>query len=318
MVLRLNLNFIIPLISIGNMLPNLPFAALRAFEAVVRLRGFARAAEELGVTQSSVSQHVKVVEEWIGRSLLVRGPRDTVATNEGKLLATAVASGISQIGDLCDKMRHKGGSDPAITISCLPGFAVNWLFPRLIKFDQLHGETSVSISTDASPLGFVTGQSDLAILYGMGNYPGLHVERLLDEHLFPVCAPSLLRNGPPLGTLADLTRHTLLMDELADEGGSPPTWTYWAEQTGQALPKPARTRQFGQTNMVVQAAIQGLGLALGREPLVKDALANGSLVKPLPGVALSQYSYWFVCPKAALRSNRIQRFRTWLFSEAAA
>jgi LysR family glycine cleavage system transcriptional activator len=298
------------------MLPNLPFAALRAFEAVVRLRGFARAAEELGVTQSSVSQHVKVVEEWIGRALLVRGPRDTVATNEGKILATTIANGISQIGNLCDKMRHKSGSDPAITVSCLPGFAVNWLFPRLIKFDQLHADTPVSISTDASPLGFSTGQSDLAILYGMGNYPGLHVERLLDERLFPVCAPSLLESGPGLNTLEDLAHHTLLMDELADVGGSPPTWAFWAEQTGQTLPKPARIRRFGQTNMVVQAAVQGLGVALGREPLVKDALANGSLVKPLQGIALSQYSYWFVCPKAAMKSARIQRFRNWLFSEA--
>jgi LysR family transcriptional regulator, glycine cleavage system transcriptional activator len=298
------------------MLPNLPFIALRAFEAVVRLRGFARAADELGVTQSSVSQHVKVVEEWIGRKLLVRGPRDTVATKEGKILATTIAAGIGQIADLCDKMRHKGGSDPAITVSCLPGFAVNWLFPRLIRFDQLHADTSVSISTDASPLGFATGQSDLAILYGMGNYPGLHVERLMDERLFPVCARSLLNDGPPLDELADLSRHTLLMDELADVGGSPPTWNFWAEQTGQTLPKPARIRRFGQTNMVVQAAVQGLGVALGREPLVVDALANGSLVQPLKGVALSQYSYWLVCPKNTIKSERLQRFRDWLFQEA--
>lgn len=298
------------------MLPNLPFMALRAFEAVVRLRGFARAADELGVTQSSVSQHVKVVEEWIGRKLLVRGPRDTVATNEGKLLAAAIASGIGQIGDLCDKMRHKGGSDAAITVSCLPGFAVNWLFPRLIRFDQLHADTPVSISTDASPLGFATGQSDLAILYGMGNYPGLHVERLMDERLFPVCSPALLREDLPLDELADLAHHTLLMDELADVGGTPPTWAFWAEQTGQILPKPARVRRFGQTNMVVQAAVQGLGVALGREPLVRDALANGSLVRPLEGVALSQYSYWLVRPKATMKSERLRRFCDWLFVEA--
>ena len=104
------------------MLPNLPFIALRAFEAVVRLQGFGRAAEELGVTQSSVSQHVKLVEEWIGCSLLVRGPRTTLATKEGRTLANAIASGIGQIGEHCDKLRHKGGADPTITISCAPGF----------------------------------------------------------------------------------------------------------------------------------------------------------------------------------------------------
>lgn len=299
------------------MLPNLPFMALRAFEAVVRLRGFGRAAEELGVTQSSISQHVKQVEEWIGRSLLVRGPRNTVATNEGLALANAVAEGIGQIGDLCNKLRQKGGADPTITISCPPGFAVNWLFPRLMKFDQLHSDTPVSISTDPTPLGFVSGQADLAILYGMGNYPGLHVERLLDERVFPVCAPSLLRDGPPLRSIADLAHHTFLLDELADIGGNPPTWAFWAEQTGQVLPRPARVRRFGQANMVVQAAIQGLGVALGREPLVVDALAAGSLVKPLDGVAVSQFSYWFACPKGAMNSSRVRQFRDWLFHEAA-
>ncbi len=299
------------------MLPNLPFVALRAFEAVVRLRGFGRAAEELGVTQSSVSQHVKIVEEWIGCRLVVRGPRTTIATKEGQTLADAIASGIGQIGELCDKMRHKGGADPTITVSCAPGFAVNWLFPRLIRFDQLHPDTPVSILTDPSPVRFAAGQADLAILYGMGNHPGLHVERLLDERVFPVCAPALLRDGAPLKTVADLAYHTLLLDELADIGGNPPTWAFWAEQTRQILPQPARVRRFGQANMVVQAAVQGLGVALGREPLVIDALADGRLVRPLDGVAMSQFSYWFVCAKEAMISDRILRLHEWLFQEAA-
>lgn len=298
------------------MLPNLPFVALRAFETVVRLRGFGRAAEELGVTQSSVSQHVKLIEEWIGCNLLVRGPRMTVATKEGQMLANAIASGIGQIGELCDKLRQKGGADPMIIISCAPGFAVNWLFPRLIRFDQLYPDTPVSILTDPSPVGFAAGQADLAILYGMGNYPGLHVERLLDERVFPVCAPALLRDGPPLNTVADLVHHTFLLDELVDIGGNPPTWAFWAEQTRQMLPQPTRTRRFGQADMVVQAAVQGLGVALGREPLVVDALADGRLVRPLDGVAVSQFSYWFVCPKAAMKSDRIVRFREWLFQES--
>lgn len=298
------------------MLPNLPFTALRAFEAVVRLRGFGRAAEELGVTQSSVSQHVKVVEEWIGCSLLVRGPRTTAASKEGQMLANAITSGIGQIGELCDKLRQKGGADPTITVSCAPGFAVNWLFPRLIRFDQLHPDTPVSILTDPSPVGFAAGQADLAILYGMGNYPGLHVERLLDERVFPVCAPGLLRDGPPLHTVADLAHHTFLLDELADIGGNPPTWAFWSEQTRQILPQPARVRRFGQANMVVQAAVQGLGVALGREPLVVDALADGRLVRPFEGVAVSQFSYWFVCPNATMKSDRIRQFHEWLLQEA--
>lgn len=205
------------------MLPILPFTSLRAFEAVTRLRSFGRAAKELGVTQSSVSQHVKVVEEWIGRTLLVRGTRNSVPTIEGQMLSDAIAAGVGQIAELCEKLRHKRGADPAVTVSCPPGFAVNWLFPRLIGFDQIHPDIPVSISTASSSEGFATGQTDLAILYGMGNYPGLHVEKFITERIFPVCAPSLLINGPTLKDAADLIHHTLLLDEVADIGGSPPT-----------------------------------------------------------------------------------------------
>ena len=299
------------------MLSKLPFSALRTFEAVARLRGFGRAAEELGVTQSSVSQQVNVIEEWIGTRLLLRGPRRTTPTKEGQLLANAVAEGFGQIGELCRQLRQKGETDPTITVASPPAFAVNWLFSRLIRFDEQHPETSVSIATDPAPFGFVEGQADLAILYGLGNYPGLHVERLLEERVFPVCAPGLLAQGPPLETLADLGRHTVLMDNLHDIGGNPPTWEYWAEQTGQVLPKLARTRQFGQANMVVDAAIESLGVALGREPLVKRALKDGRLVRPLEGIAVSQYAYWLVCPTSAMASERLSAFRDWIFAEAA-
>lgn len=299
------------------MLPNLPFMAMRNFESVVRLRGFARAAEELGVTQSSVSQHVKALEEWIGHTLLVRGARNTMATKQGQLLADAISSGIGQISEQCEKLRSKRSADQTITVSCAPGFAVTWLFPRLIKFDQLHPHMPVSISTDTSSAQFAPGQADMAILYGMGNYSGLHVERLMGERVFPVCAPSLLTDDPPLRDISDMAHHTLLVDELNYAIGDPPSWSFWAEQTGQSLPIPAHTRRFGQSNMVVQAAVLGQGVAMGRDPVVADAMQNGCLVQPFPGFAASNYAYWFVCPKGALKTERVRSFRDWLFREQA-
>lgn len=291
--------------------------AMRNFEAVVRLKSFARAAEELGVTQSSVSQHVKALEEWIGQPLLVRGARSTTATKQGQLLAEAISSGVGQISELCEKLRSKRSADQTITVSCVPGFAVTWLFPRLIKFDQLHSNMPVSISTDASAK-FMPGQADLAILYGLGNHPGLHVERLMGERVFPVCAPSLLaRRSPPLNDVADMAQHTLLVDDLNYAIGDPPSWSFWAEQTCQSLPTPARIRRFGQSNMVVQAAIQGQGVAMGRDPLVADAMLNGSLVQPFGGYAVSNFAYWFVCPKGAMKTERIRCFRDWLLREQA-
>lgn len=298
------------------MLPTLPFAALRAFEAVVRLRGFGRAAEELGVTQSSVSQHVKSLEGWVGQRLLVRDNRGAEPTRDGRVLAEAVSGGIGQIADACNTLRQRTPREERIVVACPPGFAFNWLFPRLMRFDQAHPDIPVSISTDPDVVDFGSGSVTVAIRYGMGGYAGLHVERLMGERVFPVCAPVLLESDPPLRKIADLSAHTLLLDELVDIGGNPPTWGYWAEETGVTLPRPERTRRFGQANMVVQAAVEGLGVALGREPLVVDAMRRGALVRPFPQVAVSQFSYWLVCPKRALRSNRMRQFREWILAEA--
>jgi LysR family glycine cleavage system transcriptional activator len=299
------------------MKPNLPFAALRTFESVARLRGFGRAAEELNVTQSAVSQHVKSLEEWLGRRLLTRGGGGAAPTPDGARLAASVADNFGQVADLCAELRDTNNTDLTISLSCLPGFAFNWLFPRLVNFDMAHPDYPVSIQTTAQLASFVHEDTDLAIRYGLGGYAGLHAEKLLSERIFPVCAPSLLTDGPPLKTHTDLARHTLLFDDIADIGGSPPTWDYWARETGKRLPTPARSRRFGQSNMVVQAAIRGFGVALGREPLVIDALTEGTLVRPFPEMVLSQFSYWLVCPPGALKSRRIMAIRDWLHDEVA-
>lgn len=301
------------------MLATLPYAALRAFEAVVRLGGFSRAADELGMSQSAVSQHVRLLEDWTGQRLLVRGARGSHPTDEGRRLAGAVAEGLGRIAEVCQDLRSRGRSGVTLAVSCLPGFAINWLFPRLIRFDQAHPDISVSISTDPRPVSFAGGEADLAIRYGMGRYPGLHVRRLLGESLTPVCAPALLAGDPPLHEPADLARHTLLVDELKPVGGRLPNWEFWAAQSGVSLPRPARVRRFGQSNMVVQAAVEGLGVALGRDALVMDALADGRLVRPfaLPPVP-SDYAFWFVCPEPALDRPAIRAFHDWVFAEAAA
>lgn len=301
----------------SNMKANLPFSALRTFESVARLRGFNRAAEELGVTQSAVSQHVKSLEEWLGLRLLNRGSGRATATEEGARLATSVAAGFGDVAALCAELRQHGAANLTIGLSCLPGFAFNWLFPRLINFDQRHPDYPVSIMTTGALANFTDDEADLAIRYGLGGYPGLHVEKLMSERLFPVCAPSLLQHGPPLERPEDLARHTLLYDDVADIGGSPPTWDYWAQEVGVSLPKPTRVRRFGQSNMVVQAAISGFGVALGREPLVIDALTDGRLLRPFPGLIPSQFSYWIVCPQGALKSARIAALRDWLHDEVS-
>jgi len=300
------------------MLASIPYAALRAFESVVRLGSFSRAADELSMSQSAVSQHVRLLEDWTGQRMLIRGARASHPTDEGRRLAAAVAEGLGRIGDICQDLRSRSRGGLTLSVSCLPGFAINWLFPRLIRFDQAHPDISVSISTDPRPINFSGGEADLAIRYGMGRYPGLHVRRLLGESLTPVCAPALLQGDPPLRTPADLARHTLLVDELKPVGGRLPNWDFWAAQSGAVLPRPARLRRFGQSNMVIQAAVEGLGVALGRDALVMDALADGRLVRPFPLPAVpSDNAFWFVCPKQALERPAIRAFYDWVLAEAA-
>ena len=292
----------------------LPFSSLRAFEATVRYEGFGRAAEELGISQSAVSQHVRALEEWLGQPLLVRGPRRSYPTDKGAMLAEAIATGIGGISRVCDQLMAQSRESRTITVSCLPGFAINWLFPRLIDFDQAYPEYSVSISTSATLATFTTGNEDVAIRYGMGNYQKLHFEKLMGERLFPVCSPLLVERG--LRSVADMRHHTLLVDDVSPIHGHAPTWAFWQKATGEKLPVPARSRRFGQSSMVVQAAIKGLGVALGREPLVIDALRDGSLCRPFGETALSEFAYWFVCPPATLESRHVRAFHDWLLPVA--
>lgn len=289
----------------------LPYNALRAFEAVVRLRGFGRAAETLGVTQSAVSQHVRTLEDWTGRKLLVRGPRETLPTPEGQALADAIMEGLGRIEAVCTELKSPADADFTLVVSCPPGFAVNWLFPRLLRFDQAHPDIPVSIATQTGKAE--TEIWDAAIRYGPGGFSGMEAVRLMGERLFPVCAPSLTAH---LASITDLANQTLLVDELAVNVGTPPTWDFWAATHGITLPHARRIRRFGQSNLAVEAARQGLGVALGREPLVIDALIAGDLVRPFPETALSEYAYWLTLPRHAPKSGPIKAFSDWILNEA--
>ncbi|MEM7319737.1 MAG: LysR substrate-binding domain-containing protein, partial [Pseudomonadota bacterium] len=283
-----------------------------AFEAVVRHSGFSAAATELGVSQSAISQHVKSLEEWLGQELLVRGARRSRPTRDGEQLALAIADGLGRISTICTQLRDKRRTDRTLILSCLPGFAFNWLFSRLLRFDLAHPDLSISIATATGEQVFSGTDADIGIWYGRGDFPGLTADLLMTERLFPVCAPSL---APQLKTTDDLADHTLLIDENLPLGDASPTWDFWARDNRIALPTSPRTRRLGQSNMVTQAAIEGLGVALGREPLVIDALCDGRLVRPFPQTSQSLYSYWLVQRPQTRDSHKVSVFFEWIRSE---
>ena len=212
------------------MILNLPFTSLRAFEAVVRRSGFSAAADELGVSQSAVSQHVRGLEDWLGRELLVRGARKSWPTEDGQRLALAISDGLGRISDVCADLRSRTRSENTIVISCLPGFAFLWLFPRLVRFDLMHPDLAISIATDAGDARFATSGVDVAIRYGFGDNQGFEVQRLMEERVFPVCSPALLDGPLPLRDVSDLSRHTLLQDDVEQFGAASPNWAFWARE----------------------------------------------------------------------------------------
>ena len=244
-----------------------PISALRAFEAAARLKSFTMAADELGLTQSAISHQIHGLEDQLGFELFHREPRRISLTVKGEKLATAVREGLGVVADaIRDLTRTDTG--PHLTVSTLPGFAVKWLFPRLIRFDERHPHIELSIATTGQLADFSIGEADVAIRYGTGRYPGLHVEKILDEEMFPVCAPRLMKGPKALRVPADLANLPLLHDDILTLDGHTPGWKSWldaAKTTGIDLTK---GRRFGQSNMSIQAAIEGLGVALGRTPLV--------------------------------------------------
>lgn len=156
--------------------------------------------------------------------------------------------------------------------------------------------------------------ADVIISYGTGNFPSLHAEKLMSEEMSPVCSPRLAQS---LKTPADLANHVILRDTFEGQGPRS-SWDFWAKEVGVKLPRFKQTRKYGQANMVIQAAINGQGVAMGRSPLVKDAIDAGTLVYPFDLSAPSQLSYWFVCEHDALKSKSVQAFRNWIQDQVRA
>lgn len=295
-----------------------PLASLKAFEAVVRNRGFSRAAEELGMTQSAVSQHVKLLEEKLHCQLLVRQVRGSVTTMQGQKLFDAVTEGLNRISDVCEQIRQETvGGERSLLVSTLPGFAVKWLFPRLMCFDQAHPDLEISIITQSQRAYSAGGRADVAIRYGLGHYPDLYAERVFDDHLFPVVSPRVLQQGRPLKQPIDLSAYTILQDEIPAIQGVKPGWHTWLRAVGLKETVIKRSRRFSQSNMVIQAAIAGMGVALGRDVLAIDDLLSGQLVRPFSPLVPSGYGYYLVCSHKSLQNPKVQYFRDWLLAEAA-
>jgi len=290
-----------------------PLNAVRVFEAAARHLSFTRAAQELNVTQAAVSHQIKSLEGHLGFRLFRRTGRALMLTDEGQVLFPGVRDSLDALQSAFRLVLDEdgAGSSGVLTVTTLPSFATRWLVPRLKQFRAQQPDIDVRLSTSQDLSDLMMEGIDVGVRYGMGSWPGMEAWWLMEEDVFPVCAPSLLSEGPPLTKPQDLANHTLLQDSGID-------WRIWLDVAGTTLEHPDRGPGFLDSAHALHAALDGQGVWLGRSVLVRDELNAGRLVKPFDISIPSAYAYWIVCPKADVNRTKVRLFRDWLLAEAGA
>jgi len=282
---------------------------LRAFEAAARHLSFTQAAAELNVTQTAISHQIRRLEEQLGIRLFVRRNRGLALTREAEAYLPAIRTAFEDLRQATARLRRPE-RDGMLVVSTMASLAAKWLVSRVAGFQDAHPGIEVRISTSSHLVDFRREAVDLAVRYGHGHWPGLRADWLMAEDIFPVCSPALLGGEHPLRGPHDLVHHTLLHATVSRED-----WQLWLTAAG--LPGALATRRglsFDQSFMAYQAAIDGLGVALGRTRFVEADIAAGRLVVPFDLVLPAQAGFYVVAPEETADAPKIARFRDWLIA----
>ena len=293
-----------------------PLNALRAFEAAARQLSFTKAADELFVTQAAISHQVKTLEEHLGMPLFYRYNRRLELTDAGRSYLPPLREAFDQI-DRATKRLAPRGEDRGLKISVLNSFAQKWLMPRLASFQARNPDVDVLLSANDAMVDLVSEDYDIALRYGFGRYPGLQSDLLMVDKVFPVCSPRLLEAEQPLRGPEDLCHHTLLHDNMGRQNEDMQEWGHWLQMAGVQGVDHTRGPAFSHLSMVLSAAIDGQGVALGRLSLAADDLAAGHLVCPFGPILEARYSYYMVTSYAAADLPKVRHFREWILEEMA-
>jgi len=283
---------------------------LRAFEAAARHLSFTLAASELNVTQTAISHQIRRLEEELGIRLFIRQNRALALTPEARDYLPGVRAAFNDLRLATDRLLRKD-DDKVLTVSTLASLAAKWLLPRLTDFQEQHPGIDVRITTSTSLVDFQRDNVDAAIRYGRGQWPGLRADWLMADELFPVCSPSLLRGDKPLRRPEDLRSHPLLHTSNSNSDD----WRLWLTAAG--LPadiarQPGIT--FDMIFMTIQAAIDGIGVAMGRTSYVQDDIAKGRLVVPFKIALPADAGFYLVAPEGRREAPKLTAFRQWLIA----
>ncbi|RED52026.1 LysR substrate-binding domain-containing protein [Aestuariispira insulae] len=283
-----------------------PLNSIRAFEACARLGSVSKASQELSVSPSAVSQQLKLLEDWLSVSLVLRQPNRIGLTEAGKRYLLELTDLLDQLDAATDRLMGDG-IENRLRISVVSSFASEWLMPRLRSFRSAYPKVQLELLTSDHFAEFARDRIDMAIRYGGGDWPGVTAERLMPEWLGPVCHPEVVTAGVPVPMLVDsgsptgmrVSEEKTILEQLDD------------------LPLSGDSIGFSDAHLMFAAARQGEGVSLGRSALVAEDLAAGRLVPLVKPWKQSPYAYYLVFPERREPGPAARLFRRWMQKQAA-
>lgn len=285
-----------------------PLGALRAFEAAARHLNFTHAANELCVTQAAISHQVRLLEEWLGIRLFERRGHSLKLTTEGRDYVHELGHALDLVSDATARVGRR--MDGPLRITALPSFASRWLVPSLGRFQRLHPKIDLKVTSSSVLWNGASEEFDVGIRSGLGRWVGLTSDLIAREELSPVYSPKLPLNGIAVRQPKDLLKMPLLHDTPRA------AWRTWFVHSGVHGVDVNTGIAFDDSSLVLQAAVDGHGVALGRLTLAAEDLAMGRLIRPFKVAIPNDYSYWLVYTHAISTRPDFMAFRSWLLAEA--
>ncbi len=290
----------------GRRLP--PFAAIKAFEAAARHCNFQQAADELLISSSAVSHQVKALEDHLGIQLFIRNNNRLTLTNDGHSYHHELKEALDLIEQATARVAKPRGRT-FLTVSLFAAFAEMWLIPRLGQFHEAHPDITVRLNTLTRPTDLSGTGVDLAINYSAMNQDDVTGDFLFREEIVPVCSPAYLERTGVLEGSRQLLERTLIYCN-----SEPGEWSEWLSSEELPQQDVAHWLELDARSSTLSAAKEGLGIAIGRRPFIDDAIADGSLVMPVPTPLATGYNYYLISTRPSSGLTGVRRFREWLLT----
>jgi len=288
-----------------------PLNPLHTFSVAARLGGFTPAAELLSVSQAAVSRQVAVLEGALGLKLFERRGRRVRLTDAGRRYQRDIQPAFDAIEQATRRLAR--GTDPrTVRVQVYPTFAARWLLPRLARFSTRHPDCNVRLQTAIEPADFVREDLDISVQFGDGYWPGMETALIFPDVIEPVCSPRLIGQLGSLETAADLARAPILLTRYRRRD-----WDDWLADAGWPSTGSERDQIFESSLLAYQAAIEGIGVAMGQSHLLEDAFSAGTLLRPFARPVTRQLGYYAVWPAEGRRGHAARRLVEWLVEEAA-